>query len=101
MSNSPVMRAKLQVGFVQVHENRLNAEGRYDPNAVPIKSMETLTLHAVAKNGYDSTGDDEDNTFAKWSPGATMSINIANPALWGKFAVGDKFYVDFTAVPKT
>lgn len=94
------MRAKLQVGFVQIHESRVNAEGRYDPTAEPTKTMETLQMHAVAKNGYDSTGNDEDNTYAKWSPGASLSINIANPALWGKFAVGDKFYVDFTPAPK-
>lgn len=93
---STTMRAKLQVGFVQTHKQRVNAEGRYDPSAEPVKTMETLTMHAVAKNGYDSTGDDEDNTYAKWSPGANLSINIANPALWGQFKVGDKFYVDFT-----
>ena len=27
---------------------------------------------------------------------AYLSINIANPELWGKFAHGDRFYVDFT-----
>jgi len=30
---------------------------------------------------------------------ASLTINIANPALFGKFKVGDKFYVDFTAAP--
>jgi hypothetical protein len=30
------------------------------------------------------------------SPGANLTIHIANPALWGKFKHGDKFYVDFT-----
>lgn len=90
------MRAKMHVSFVQIHESRINAEGRYDPAAEPVKTMETLTMNAVAKNGYDTTGLDEDNTFAKWSPGAKLDINIANPALWGQFKVGDKFYVDFT-----
>ena len=90
------MRAKMAVSMVQVHEARTNAEGRYDPAAEPVKTMETLTMHAVAKNGYDKDGLDEDNTFAKWSPGATLSISIANPELWGKFKHGDKFYVDFT-----
>ena len=41
-------------------------------------------------------GLDEDNTFAKFSPSVDLGITIANPALWGKFAVGDKFYLDFT-----
>ena len=93
------MRAKLQVGFVQIHEQRLNAEGRYDPSGTPVKTMETLQMNAVCAPKYDETGLDEDNTFAKFSPGAQLSINIANPALWGKFAVGDRFYVDFTPAP--
>lgn len=87
------MRAKLQVGFVQEHM------GWVDPASgkTPEKSMETLTMHAVAKSTpYGDDGLDEDNTFAKWSPGANLQINIANPALWGQFKVGDKFYVDFT-----
>ncbi len=32
----------------------------------------------------------------KVSPGANLSINIANPALWGEFVVGQKYYLDFT-----
>lgn len=80
------MRAKLQVGFVQ--------ECNYGQDGA--KSMEVLTMHAVAKStAYPEDGTDEDNTFAKWSPGANLSINIANPDLWDKFKVGDKFYVDF------
>lgn len=90
------MRAKLQVGFVQVHEQRLNAEGRYAPDGTPVKTMETLQMHAVCAPKYDEAGLDEDNTFAKFSPGAQLNINIANPALWGQFKVGDRFYVDFT-----
>lgn len=90
------MRAKLQVGFVQVHEERRNAEGRWDSNGTPVKTMETLQMNAVCAPKYDASGLDEDNTFAKFSPGAQLSINIANPALWGEFKVGDRFYVDFT-----
>lgn len=90
------MRAKLQVGFVQIHEQRLNEAGRYDPDGQPKKTMETLQMNAVCAPKYDETGLDEDNTFAKYSPGANLSINIANPTLWGQFKVGDKFYVDFT-----
>ena len=93
------MRAKLQVGFVQVHEQRLNAEGRWDPEAAPTKSMETLQMNAVCAPKYDTSGLDEDNTFAKFSPGASLNINIANPALLDKFKVGDRFYVDFTPAP--
>jgi len=86
------MRAKLQVGFVQE-----SFAYRAHPDDPQVKQMETLTMHAVAKHQpYGDDGLDEDNTYAKWSPGANLSINIANPALWGKFNVGDKFYVDFT-----
>ena len=80
------MRAKLQVSNVQEHF--------YGPEKA--KSGESLRMHAVCKNQYDATGLDEDNTFAKMSPGANLVIQIANPALWGKFKHGDKFYVDFT-----
>lgn len=58
---------------------------------------EVLSMRAVAKNdAYPADGMDEDNTFAKFSPTANFEINIANPALFGKFEVGQKFYVDFT-----
>jgi len=84
----PTMRAKLQVGFVQEHFNGPDKS----------KSQETLNMHAVCRaQGYSDTGGlDEDNTFAMYTPGATLAINIANPALFGQFKVGDKFYVDFT-----
>jgi hypothetical protein len=90
------MRAKMAVSMVQVHETRVNDKGQYDPNAAPTKSMETLTMHAVAASSYPADGSDENNTYAKMSPGANLCINIANPALWGKFKHGDQFYVDFT-----
>jgi len=80
----PIMRAKLQVREV--------TKGA---------GYEQLKMNAVAKStAYPKDGTDEDNTFARWSPQADFSITINNPALHGKFNVGDKFYVDFTAVPK-
>lgn len=85
-----LMRAKLQVGYIQ---------SNYDYNDPTKKSNETLTMHGVCKkDGYSEGGLDEDNTFAKFSPQADLRITIANPVLWGKFKVGDKFYVDFTHV---
>jgi hypothetical protein len=94
-----VMRAKLQVGMVQENFQRVDAQGNWDANAEPKKYGETLAMHAVAAKSYPADGSDEDNNYAKWSPGAALSINIANPALWGKFKHGDKFYVDFTKAP--
>ena len=86
---STVMRAKLQVGMVQ--------EYHYGENGA--KSGENLTMHAVCKNSYSDDPFDEDNTFAMYSPGASLVISVANPALWGQFKHGDKFYVDFTPAP--
>lgn len=86
-----VMRAKMQVGFIQEH--------RYGPvgdDGKPTKNMETLSMHAVCASKYPEDGSDEDNTYAKFSPGANLSINIANPELFGKFKVGDKYYLDFS-----
>lgn len=85
------MRAKLQVGLVQEH-----FYGEKDIEGKATKSQETLTMHAVAASKYPEDGSDENNTYAKWSPGASLVINIANPNLWGKFKVGDEYYVDFT-----
>lgn len=60
-------------------------------------NMERLMMGAVYKSGaYPADGTDEDNSFALWTPQADLSMTITNPALHGKFTVGDKFYVDFT-----
>lgn len=75
----PAMRAKLQIGSITQHG-----------------TSETVAFHAVAASSYPADGSDEDNTFAKFSPSATLSITIANPALLGQFKPGQKFYADFT-----
>jgi len=80
------MRAKLRVWSVQQMTNR-------DGSVFG----ETLRMHAVARNdGYPDDGSDENNTFAKFSPSASFDIDIRNPALFGKFAIGEEYYVDFT-----
>lgn len=63
--------------------------------------QEQLKLSAVARSdGYSATGgSDEDNTFARYTPSAQLTITIANPDLVGTFAEGETFYVDFTPVP--
>jgi hypothetical protein len=93
-----VMRAKLQVGHVQENFNWQTPE-QVAAGLPREKVSETLGMFAVAASKYPDDGTDEDNTFAKWSPGANFSINIANPALWGTFHHGQKFYVDFTEAP--
>jgi len=54
----------------------------------------------VARGGYPADGSDEDNSFAKFSPSVSMDFHVANPALFGKFEPGQKFYVDFTPAVK-
>jgi hypothetical protein len=74
------MRAKLAINRIEQHT-----------------ASETLHFNAVCKSSaYPADGSDEDNTFAKFSPSATLSIQITNPALVGQFKVGEKYYVDFT-----
>lgn len=78
----PVMRAKMQVADVDTSND----------------GSEILCLSAVCKASYDEKGLDENNTFAKFTPSANLSMTINNPALHGKFEVGQDFYVDFTRV---
>ena len=74
------MRAKMQVSDVQSST-----------------TSERLSLRAVCKSGgYPIDGSDEDNSFARWTPSAELTMTINNPDLLGKFKAGDKFYVDFT-----
>lgn len=76
------MRAKLKINRVEQHG-----------------TSETLHFNAVSKSGaYPADGSDEDNTFAKFSPSATLAIQITNPELVGQFRVGENYYVDFTSV---
>ncbi len=58
---------------------------------------ETLTFNPVCKD-FDKDGLSEDNTFAKYSPSGQFILTVANPALLGKFKVGETYYVDFTKV---
>jgi len=81
---SVAMRAKLKITQVQKHENSAN---------------ETLHFSAVSRSDkYPEDGSDENNTFAKFSPSASLTLQIANPNLIGKFAAGEEYYLDFTKV---
>lgn len=74
------MRAKMVINEVKRYEH-----------------SEQLSMSAVPKpNGYDTDGLDEDNTFAKFSPSGQLTLTVANPALFGKFNPGEKYYLDFT-----
>ncbi len=63
----------------------------------PNSGGEFLAFRAVCKDGsYPADGSDEDNTFAKWTPNASILMQVNNPALIGVHKPGKKFYVDFT-----
>ena len=82
MSN---MRAKFQLNSIQQFGNGKEITG------------EKLSFSAVAKSGgYPTDGSDEDNTYAKFTPSASCEVHVANPALFGKFIPGQKYYVDFS-----
>lgn len=84
------MRAKMAITGI-VDQYRSESDG-------PV-IQETLVFTAVSKDGaYPSDGSDEDNTYAKFSPSGHLRLTVANPALIGKFAVGKKYYLDFTQV---
>lgn len=86
---SITMRAKFIVNGVQEH---------FSDEAKTIKAGETLYMAPVAKSdGYPEDGHDDDNTFARWSPSGSLTLYVANPNLWGKYAVGTKHYLDFTS----
>lgn len=79
------MRAKFQLQSVEQFGNSQGITG------------EKLKFHAVAKSSaYPADGSDEDNTYAKFSPSASCEILVMNPALFGQFKPGEKYYVDFT-----
>ena len=40
-------------------------------------------------------GLDEDNSFAKFTPTAELTMAVRNPELLGKIKPGQKFYLDF------
>lgn len=82
------MRAKVRVGSVSAvaqHEGQT--------------TQERVVFHGVSKSTpYPEDGSDEDNTFARFSPSVLIDMQIANPALIGKYTPGDTFYVNFEPI---
>lgn len=60
------------------------------------KGQDLLAAIAVTSKPFDSAGNNEDNTYAKFSPSGKLELTVANPALVGKIEPGQKFYLDFT-----
>ncbi len=57
---------------------------------------EQLKLRAV----YGGSTNAEDNTYSAATPSGTIEMTVTNKALWGTLNPGDRFYVDFVAVPE-
>ena len=81
MLDEKKMRAKMRVSNVRENED-----------------SEILDMVAVSKGAYEGTGEDENNTFALFTPQADLSMVIMNPVLMGTFEIGQEFYLDFIAV---
>lgn len=79
------MRAKFRVAAVEQLKTQ-------DGSVVSIN----LTFSAVAAKSYPADGSDENNTFAKWTPNARLTMTVNNPALFDEYAEGDEVYVNFT-----
>jgi len=60
------------------------------------EGQEVLNFSAVCRSeGYGEDGADENNTYAQFTPTADLRMVIQNPALLGKFEIGEEYYVDF------
>jgi hypothetical protein len=75
------MRAKMRLHTIENHEG----------------GGETLRFTAVGKSeAYEGEGEDENNTYSRYTPSADLSMYVANPDLQGKFEEGQEFYLDFS-----
>ena len=84
-----VMRAKMSINGVEQYP----AEGEV--------TQETLTLNAVVSDEeFGPEGESENNTYSRWTPNAELRMTITNPALFGKFSVGEEYYLDFIKAEK-
>lgn len=79
------MRAKLRVTKVEAYKND-NGE----------TVQETVTMMPVTSKPFDANGENEDNSFARWTPCGSVSLTINNPNLFGKHSQDQTFYADFT-----
>ena len=90
------MRAKFYVTKISKYGNFIQTEVGTKEEI----SQETLTMSPVCPSKFGPNGEHEDNDFHRWSPSGSFELTITNPALFGKFAIGDKYYLDFTKSEK-
>ena len=56
-----------------------------------------INFAPVCDSSFGPNGESEDNTYARYTPSGGIWLTITNPNLLGQFAVGQRYYVDFTA----
>jgi hypothetical protein len=44
---------------------------------------------------------EQNKTWAKWTPGGTIKLNITNPEAYNQFKAGEMYFVDFSPAPAT
>jgi hypothetical protein len=62
------------------------------------ETQQTVTMAAVSSKPYGKDGESEENTFARYTPMANLTMSITNPAFMGKLQQGQKLFVDFSLV---
>ena len=56
----------------------------------------TIKMMAISEKPFDADGNSDDNSFARWTPSGELTMTIQNPALFGAFQEGKKFYLNFS-----
>lgn len=92
-----LMRAKFRITNITSYPDPSAWMKAHDGSAEGyVPTSQTLFFYPVSKSGpYPSDGSDEDNSYAKFSPSGKLELTVANPALIGKYAIDDTFYLDF------
>ena len=80
------MRAKMQINSVK---RLVGVDGN-------VSSEEIIANPVCGKAPFGPKGENEDNTFAYYTPSGSLTLLVNNIELFGKFKPGQKFYVDFT-----
>jgi hypothetical protein len=60
------------------------------------ENYETVKFAPVTSKPFDANGQNEDNTYARYTPSGSCELSITNPNLIGQFERDQTFYVDFT-----
>lgn len=76
----PTMRAKFMVQEVSSYVG-----GHQKVSMLPVQGTQ-----------YGSRGENEDNTFSRYTPSGEIRMQISNPDLIGKIQPGDVYHIDFT-----